>query len=85
VGCEVLDLCGQWIGPTQNRLADLARELGVKTFPQYHTGRKLRSSRSQTPFGNARRETPFRVLSTSDGRTAYDIFSSLATFQQCPD
>jgi monoamine oxidase len=43
VGREVLDLGGQWIGPTQNRLADLARELGVKTFPQYHTGRKLLS------------------------------------------
>jgi monoamine oxidase len=29
VGREVLDLGGQWIGPTQDRLAELARELGV--------------------------------------------------------
>ncbi len=40
---EVIDLGGQWIGPTQNRLAALARELNVATFPQYHTGRKLLS------------------------------------------
>lgn len=39
----MIDLGGQWIGPTQNRLAALAKELGVATFPQYHTGRKLLS------------------------------------------
>ena len=40
---ETVDLGGQWIGPTQNRLAALAKELGIGTFPQYHTGRKLLS------------------------------------------
>ncbi|HTM54681.1 MAG TPA: FAD-dependent oxidoreductase, partial [Pirellulales bacterium] len=40
---EMVDLGGQWIGPTQNRLAALARELGVTTFPQHHAGRKLLS------------------------------------------
>jgi monoamine oxidase len=43
VGREVLDLGGQWIGPTQGRLAALARELGVQTFPQHHAGKKLLS------------------------------------------
>jgi monoamine oxidase len=43
IGNEVLDLGGQWIGPTQNRLARLAKELGVRTFPQHHAGRKLLS------------------------------------------
>jgi monoamine oxidase len=41
VGKDVLDLGGQWIGPTQDRLAALARELGVRTFPQYHQGKKI--------------------------------------------
>jgi monoamine oxidase len=41
VGGEVLDLGGQWIGPTQDRLAALAKELGVQTFPQHHQGKKL--------------------------------------------
>jgi monoamine oxidase len=43
LGHDTIDLGGQWIGPTQNRLAALARELGVATFPQYHQGRKLLS------------------------------------------
>src|ERR1700733_1259612 len=43
VGREVLDLGGQWIGPTQDRLAALANELGVKTFPQHHQGKKILS------------------------------------------
>ncbi|HEX3727363.1 MAG TPA: FAD-dependent oxidoreductase, partial [Pirellulales bacterium] len=40
---ETIDLGGQWIGPTQNRLAALANELGVRRFAQYSTGRKLLS------------------------------------------
>ena len=41
VGDDVLDLGGQWIGPTQDRVARLADELGVRTFPQHHAGKKL--------------------------------------------
>jgi monoamine oxidase len=41
VGDDVLDLGGQWIGPTQDRVAKLAEELGVATFPQHCVGRKL--------------------------------------------
>ncbi|MGD9720508.1 MAG: flavin monoamine oxidase family protein [Pirellulales bacterium] len=40
---EMIDVGGQWIGPKQHRLAALARELGVATFPQFHDGRKLLS------------------------------------------
>lgn len=38
---EVVDLGGQWVGPTQNRLLALAKELGVATYPQYATGKNL--------------------------------------------
>ena len=41
LGSDTIDLGAQWIGPDQKRIAKLADELGVKTFPQYHTGRKL--------------------------------------------
>ncbi|MCA9679018.1 MAG: FAD-dependent oxidoreductase [Kofleriaceae bacterium] len=41
VGRDVLDLGGQWIGPTQDHVARLAEELGVHTFPQYAHGRRL--------------------------------------------
>lgn len=33
-----LDVGGQWIGPTQDRMAALARELGVATFQTYNSG-----------------------------------------------
>jgi monoamine oxidase len=32
---------GQWIGPGQTAVADLARELGVGTFPTYYEGRTV--------------------------------------------
>jgi monoamine oxidase len=37
-GGEVVELGGQWIGPTQDRLAALADELGVDTFATYQDG-----------------------------------------------
>ena len=36
-----MEVGGQWIGPTQDRLAALARELGVETFPMYAQGHNL--------------------------------------------
>lgn len=41
LGGDVIDLGGQWIGPTQDRVKELARELGVETFPQHCEGRKI--------------------------------------------
>jgi monoamine oxidase len=38
---KVVEVGGQWIGPTQHRLADLAAELGVGTFPTHDQGRHL--------------------------------------------
>jgi monoamine oxidase len=38
---QVVEVGGQWIGPTQDRIAALARELGVKTFPTHVAGERL--------------------------------------------
>jgi monoamine oxidase len=38
---EVIELGGQWIGPTQERIAALAREVGVETFPTHCEGANL--------------------------------------------
>src|SRR4051794_41844456 len=38
---KVVEVGGQWIGPTQDRLAALARELGGDTFPTYAGGGNL--------------------------------------------
>lgn len=38
---HVIDRGGQWIGPGQERLAALANETGVDTFPTYTVGRNI--------------------------------------------
>jgi monoamine oxidase len=40
-GGNVVEVGAQWIGPTQDRLAALARELGVDTFPTYGAGENV--------------------------------------------
>jgi monoamine oxidase len=40
-GGNVVEVGGQWIGPTQDRLAALAGELGVETFPTWSEGDNL--------------------------------------------
>jgi monoamine oxidase len=44
LGIEPVDLGGQWVGPTQNRILALAEEFGVSTFPQHEQGRKVLAS-----------------------------------------
>lgn len=36
-----VDLGGQWIGPSQDYIIALAREMGVETFPTYNEGRNV--------------------------------------------
>jgi monoamine oxidase len=36
-----VDLGGQWIGPGQRRVAALANDLGLRTFAQWSTGKKM--------------------------------------------
>lgn len=38
---KIVELGGQWIGPTQDRVAKLAAELGVDTFPTYDEGDRV--------------------------------------------
>jgi monoamine oxidase len=40
-GGKVVEVGAQWIGPTQDRLAALARELGIDTFPTYNRGENV--------------------------------------------
>lgn len=36
-----IDLGAQWIGPTQDRMFKLVKEMGLSTFAQYHEGKKV--------------------------------------------
>lgn len=40
-GGKIVEVGGQWIGPTQDRIAALATELRVETFPTYTAGDNL--------------------------------------------
>src|SRR5215470_16297961 len=40
-GGKIVEMGGQYAGPTQDRLLALAAELGVATFPTYDTGKKV--------------------------------------------
>jgi monoamine oxidase len=38
---KIVEMGGQWAGPTQDKILGLATELGIGTFPTYDTGRKV--------------------------------------------
>ncbi len=38
---EIVEIGGQWVGPTQNRILPLIDELGLKTFDTYVTGKNV--------------------------------------------
>ena len=38
---QIVEAGGQWIGPTQDRLAELAASLGIETFPTHALGRNI--------------------------------------------
>jgi monoamine oxidase len=38
---KVVEVGGQWVGPTQHRMLALAREVGVETFPTYDEGENV--------------------------------------------
>lgn len=40
-GGDTFDLGGQWIGPTQDRMHALCKQLGTATFPTHHAGAKI--------------------------------------------
>jgi monoamine oxidase len=40
-GGQVVEVGGQWIGPTQDRIAAIAEEVGVETFPTWSEGENV--------------------------------------------
>jgi monoamine oxidase len=57
---RVVEVGGQWVGPTQDRLLARARKLGIKTFATYNEGQTLLHWDGQrTPFPAASPLPPF--------------------------
>jgi monoamine oxidase len=62
-GGKVLEMGGQWTGPTQGRLLALAAEVGVTTFPNHDTGKKVLhvNGKRSTYSGAIPRINPFAL------------------------
>lgn len=58
------DLGAQWIGPGQRRVAALAGDLGLATFPTWHEGRKILSlgDKTSTYKGSIPSLSPLKLL-----------------------
>ena len=60
---------GQWIGPGQTAVADLARELGVGTFPTYWQGKTVMlagGAEALLTFGTIKAWEALRTLAAED-------------------
>jgi monoamine oxidase len=66
----LIDHGGQWIGPTQERLAALAEALGVTTFPTYDSG-------SHIEYKQGQRATYSGAIPTSDPLATMEVVETL--------
>ncbi len=60
---KVVEVGGQWVGPTQDHVLALATDLGVATFPTYDTGKRVLhfGGRRGTYKGTIPRINPFVI------------------------
>jgi monoamine oxidase len=70
----VVELGGQWIGPTQDRMYDLVDELGLEVFATYNDGEHLvhlggRTSRMASHRGAVPRVSPFVLADLLQAQT----------------
>ena len=76
-GGKVADLGGTFIGPTQDHVAALVKELGIGTFPTYNAGNNvfIRSDGRRETFAS---NTPVFGTAPSDPEIAPDIVAVVA-------
>jgi monoamine oxidase len=76
-GGEIADLGGTFIGPTQDHVAALVKELGINTFPTYNTGDNvfIRSDGRRETFAS---NTPVFGTAPADPEIAADIVAVVA-------
>jgi monoamine oxidase len=76
-GGQIADLGGTFIGPTQDHIAALVKELGINTFPTYNTGNNvfIRSDGRRETFAS---NTPVFGTAPSDPEIAADVVAAVA-------
>lgn len=76
-----IELGGQWIGPTQNRMYELVSELGLETFPTWNEGELViqlggRQSRMGSQRGAVPKLNPFALADLAQGLARFTKLSS---------
>jgi len=76
-----IELGGQWIGPTQNRMYELVRELGLETFPTWNEGELVvhlggKASRMGSQRGAVPKLNPFALADLAQGLARFTKLSS---------
>jgi monoamine oxidase len=76
-----IELGGQWIGPTQNRMYELVAELGLETFTTHNAGELLidlggRQSRMASHRGAVPRLNPFALADLAQGLARFTRLAS---------
>src|SRR3954468_16730819 len=76
-GGEVADLGGTFIGPTQDHIAAVVKELGIPTFPTYNSGNNvfIRSDGRRETFAP---NTPVLGTAPADPEIVPDIVAAVA-------
>jgi monoamine oxidase len=71
---KIVEIGGQWAGPTQDRILGLATELDVATFPTYDTGRKVLhfNGKRGTYTGAIPRISPLVLVDIGQAQTRFE-------------
>ena len=86
-GGTPIELGGQWLGPTQNRMYELVDELGLETFPTYNSGQHVvdlggRRSRLGAARGAVPRLGPFVLADLFRGLRRFDAVANSVPLDQ---
>ena len=80
-GGDPVELGGQWVGPTQTRIAEVIAELGLETFPTFNDGKILvqlggKTSRMGEQRGAAPKINPFALADLAQGLARFTRLAS---------
>jgi monoamine oxidase len=77
---KVVEIGGQWVGPTQNRVLKLIEDLGLKTFKTYVDGENVYYRRANAP--GLRRQTYTGTIPPANPASLVELAKALNSLDQ---